>query len=373
MHHFFASLRLRGQPALGLALLLLIGLLGSAQAQDVPAVQAAAPERREALRATIEAAKREGVVSYWDVVIQPETNDALVAAFRKHYGLPSSFAVRYTLSVTTNLITRVEQEVGAGNVTIDVASIASPPWINGLIAAGHVMKYESPEYPAFALAFEAGLGKPGYFAFNGAYTFIPMWSADHRGDFTGKSYRDVIGAVPPGRINLNDATKSATALLTYMGLRSVLGIEFFRDLAKMKPLFIVRSEAMAERLVSGEDLMAFGGMPTRAYQMNERGAHLKLMYPEEGLVLLGQGSFILAKAPHPNAAKLWLDFTLSETGQTILAQREALFSGRSGLKPPLPDYAPPIDTLKLIKMDWNAITTEDLTKAKAEWLSLFNP
>ncbi len=64
---------------------------------------------------------------------------------------------------------------------------------------------------------------------------------------------------------------------------------------------------------------------------------------------------------------------MSETGQTILAQREALFSGRSGLKPPLPDYAPPIDKLKLIKMDWNGITTEDLTKAKAEWLSLFNP
>src|SRR5205807_3800657 len=146
--------------------------------------------------------------------------------------------------------------------------------------------------------------------------------------------------------------KSATALLTYIGLRQVLGVEFFRDLAKMKPFFIVRSEATAERIVAGEDLMAFGGMPTRAYQYNEKGARLHMLFPDEGVVLLGQGSFILAKAPHPNAAKLWLDFTLSEQGQKILSEREALVSGRSGFKSPLPEYAPPIDQLKLIKMDY---------------------
>jgi len=39
----------------------------------------------------------------------------------------------------------------------------------------------------------------------------------------------------------------------------------------------------------------------------------------------------------------------------------------------LPEFAPPIDQLKLIKMDWNSITPDDLRKAKAEWLSVFNP
>lgn len=354
------------------AILLLGGLVTRAVAQDPPAMQAAAPQDREALRATIEAAKREGTVSYWDTIVQPETHEEMSAAFHKYYGLPSGFSVKYTLSATLNLVTRVEQEVGSGNVTIDVASIASPPWISGLVAAGHVMKYDSPEYRAYDLAFDAGLGKPSYFAFNGAYLFVPMWDSDHQ-EFKGKSWKDVLGAVPPGRISLNDSPNSATALLTYIGLRSILDLQYFRDLARMKPAFIVRSEQTAERLVSGQDLMAFGGMPTRAYQYNERGASLKILFPEEGVLLLGQGSFILAKASHPNAAKLWLDFTLSEPGQTILATREALISGRAGFKSPLPDYAPPIDKLKLIKMDWNSITPDDLRKAKTEWLSVFNP
>jgi iron(III) transport system substrate-binding protein len=354
------------------AALCLAWLARPALAQDPPAVQQAGAADRDALRATIEAAKKEGAVSYWDTIIQPETNDELVTAFRKAYGLPSTFAVRYTLSTTLGLVTRVEQEVNSGNVTVDIASIASPPWINGLVAQGHVMKYDSPEYKAYAKAFEAELGKPGYYAFNGAYVFVPMWNADAQ-DFKGKSWKDVLGAVPAGRISMNDGGNSATGLLTYMGLRTIFGLDYFKDLAKMKPAFIVRSEATAERLVNGQDLMALGGMPTRAYQYNDRGANLKFLFPEEGVVLLGQDSFILAKAPHPNAAKLWLDFTLSEEGQQILAKREALISGRSGFKSPLPAYAPSIDSIKVIKMDWDHITQDDIRKAKAEWLSVFNP
>ncbi len=339
---------------------------------DPPAVQAAAASDRDALRARIAAARTEGSVSYWDAVIQPETNTELTEAFRKAYGLPNNFPVKYTLSATLSLVTRVEQEVNSGNVTIDVASLASPPWINGLVAGGHIMQYDSPEYGAFTKAFDAGMGRPGYYAFNGAYMFIPVWSPDHF-NFRGKSWKDLLGAVPPGRMSLNDSPNSATALLTYMGLRTILDLSFFKELAKMKPQFIVRSEQTTERLISGQDLIAFGGTSARAYQYNERGANLKFLLPEEGFVLMGAGSFILTKAPHPNAAKLWLDFTLSETGQMILTKREALISGRSGFKTPLPEFAPSIDGLKLIKMDWTKITADDIRRAKAEWQSVFTP
>src|SRR5690349_6844574 len=72
----------------------LASLLWSAGAfaQDPPAVAAAAADSRDALRARIAAAKDEGAVSYWDAVVQPETNEELTTAFRKTYGLPASFA-----------------------------------------------------------------------------------------------------------------------------------------------------------------------------------------------------------------------------------------------------------------------------------------
>jgi iron(III) transport system substrate-binding protein len=351
------------------ALLVCAGSL-PALAGDPPAVLAAQPAERDALRTEIAAASAEGAVAYWDAVITPETNDELTSTFRKQYGLPASFAVKYTLSATLNLVTRVEQEVNSGNVTMDVVSLASPPWINSLVAGGHVMHYDSPEQAHYEKAFDAGLGRRGWYVPNGAYSFVPGWNGDTL-DFKGKSWKDVLGAVPPGRISTNDAPNSATGLLSYIGLRTILGLDYFKALAKMKPVFIVRSEQTAERLIIGQDMMAFGGSPGRFFQSNEKGANLKFLLPEEGIVLLPAGSFILAKAQHPNAAKLWLDFTLSDAGQAILTKREALISCRSGFVSPLPAYAPAIDDLKLIKIDWGKITQDDIRKAKAEWQNVF--
>jgi iron(III) transport system substrate-binding protein len=357
---------------LGFGFALIVSAPASWAAEEPQAVKEAASAHKDALRAMIAAAAKEGELSYWDTVIQSGTNAALVDAFRKYYGLPSDFKVNYSLSLTTNLVTRVDQELSAGRVTMDVAAIASLPWVHDKVKAGQVMQYESPQYAYYKGAFEKGLGKDGYFAFNGAYVFVPMWNSD-KVNFKGTSWNDVIGAVPSGRMSVGDATKSQTYLATHIGLRTILGPDYFKRLAAMKPLLLVRSEQIANQLVTGQNLFAFSGMPTRAYQVNQAGAKLKFVIPKEGAVLLPQAMFILAKAPHPNAAKLWVDFILSETGQKIMVDKEALMSGRSGFKSPLPEYAPPIESLHVIKIDWDKITTADMQKAREEWQSIFNP
>jgi iron(III) transport system substrate-binding protein len=356
----------------GVAALAAMAFSFQVSAQEPPALQGKSGEEKARLTTLIEGAKKEGAVSYWDSIFQPETNDALTAGFKKHYGLPNSFRVNYTLSVTTALITRVEQELNANQVTIDVAAVASPTWIFELIKAGRVMKYESPEYKNYKAIFDAESGQDGYFAPNGAYMFVPMWNEDTL-KFAGKSYKDALTAVQPGRMSIGDASKSATYVITFAGQRQALGEGFFDELAKRKPPLLLRSEQHAARLVTGEDLMAFHGMPTRAYQVNQKGAKVRFLIPQEGVVMLPQSSFILAKAPHPNAAKLWTDFILSEEGQNIIVKGEALMSARTGFKSPLPDYAPAIDSLKLIKIDWRALSTDQLRKVREDWVKKFNP
>lgn len=361
---------MRGLSWLAVASALVVAV--PAYAQDVPALEGLSEAQASEMKTLIEGARGEGAVSYWDTVIQPATNDALAEAFRTYYGLSDDFEVNYTLSFTGDLVTRVEQELAANRVTIDVASIASPPWSFERAAAGDFVEYKSPQYAHFGQIFDAGLGKDGYFAFNGGYLFVPMWNADSL-DFDGKSYKDVIGAVDPGRISIGDASKSTSYLATYIGQSSVLPPEFFKSLAAMDPPFLRRSEQIASSLVSGETLMAYSGMPTRAYQFNKKGANLKFMFPEEGIVLMPQNTFILRDSPHPNAAKLWVNFVLSEPAQTILAEREALISGRAGFKSPLPEYSPSIDTLKLIKVDWENMPTDALETKREEWANIFAP
>jgi iron(III) transport system substrate-binding protein len=343
-----------------------------ARAQELPALQAVSPADKARILALIDGAKKEGSVAYWDVVIQPETNDALTAAFLKYYGLPSSFKVNYQLLATGNLVTRVEQEIAADRVTVDIAAVGSPPWVFERANKGDALEYDSPQYKFFEQAIANGMGKKSLFAFNGAYLFVPMWDAS-RTNFTGKSWSDVIGAAPAGRITVGDVAKSVAYLATYAGQKSILPPDYFEKLAAMKPSFLVRSEQIAGRVVSGEDVMAFSGMPTRAYQYNQKGANLKFLLPQEGVVLLPQDMFILKKAPHPNAAKLWVDFILSEVGQSVLVKGEAMVSGRAGFKSPLPEYAPAIDTLNVIKIDWEKLSTQELEKLRAEWSGVFNP
>jgi iron(III) transport system substrate-binding protein len=347
-------------------------LAGSLSAHEPPAYSGVSADEKARLTRLIDGATKEGSLTYWDVVIQPETNDALTAAFRRHYGLPNGFPIHYQLLATAPLVTRLEQEINAGRVTVDVASVGYPTWVFERAAGGDVLEYDSPQYRFYADVMSRGLGRKGFFAFNGAYLFVPMWNAD-RLRFDGKSWKDVINAVPSGRMSVGDVSKSAAYLATYAGQREVLGVDYFKAVAAMKPSFLIRSEQIAGRLVTGEDLMAFCGMPTRAYQYNQKGARLKFMMPEEGAVLLPQNMFILAKAPHPNAAKLWVDFILSEQGQTIVVKGEGMVSGRTSFKTPLPEYAPSINSLKLINVDWQGLSEEKLNAMREEWVQMFNP
>ena len=89
--------------------------------------------------------------------------------------------------------------------------------------------------------------------------------------------------------------------------------------------------------------MAFSGMPTRAYQYNQKGAHAEIhaaggrrgaaaaghVHPEKGAASERRQA---VDGLHPVGG-----------GQTILVKGEALISGRSGFKSPLPEYAPAID------------------------------
>lgn len=350
----------------------LVGGIGSTPvfAADAPALQGVAGAARQQLEQTIAAAEKEGSVDYIEVVMASETAEALAAAFRKHYGLGNAFKVNYTHAGTTAAVTRIDQEIAAKRVRTDAASISVPPWVFAHAAAGNIMEYRSPEYKNYRRAFDLKLGKEGFFVMNGGYFFVPMWDTT-RLNFNGKSWKDVVGAVPSGRLAIGNAETSLSVLATYIGVRDLVGVDFFKALAKMKPAIVSQGELAHDRVVTGQDLMSMWGQATHVKRRNARGAHLKLMIPQEGLVLLPQLSFILASAPHPNAAKLWLDFMLSKEGQAIIVDREALVSGREGAPTALAGYDLTIGGLKAAPINWETLREEDLKKAREEWVGIF--
>lgn len=342
----------------------------AANAQEAPALAKASPAEKARLQGLIAEALKEGQLTYLETLIQPATHDVLSAAFRGHFGLPASFKVNHMVMTPGNVITRVEQEERANRVTIDLAALASPAWTFERVREGKVMHYESPQYDAYAKAFDLKIGQKGYFVFNAAYCFVPLWNEDNL-KFTGTSWKDVLTAVPPTRLSMGDPSVSDAALMKYIGERQILGLDYFEELARLKPAFLYKSEIIVSRLVSGEDLMTFSGMPSRAWQVNQKGAKIRWLLPKDGWTLIGQTMHILKAAPHPAAAKLWLDFVLSEEGQTIIGRMEGTASGRASFKPPVEGILPPIEQINAITVDWEKVTPDVMQKYRAEWAGIY--
>jgi len=74
------------------------------------------------------------------------------------------------------------------------------------------------------------------------------------------------------------------------------------------------------------------------------GASMKIVYPAEGTAVIPDGNALIRGAPHPEAAKRFLDFLLSKSVQEMLAQKLSLRSVRMDVAAP-PGLVP-IDKIK---------------------------
>lgn len=327
------------------------------------------PSDRERIRA----AAQEGELNWLDCVAGSDTARVLADRFRREYGLPASFRVNHTLQSSAGLAAVISEEVRAGRVTYDVVTCATPGLFYELLRQGALMRYESPEYRFYNVSRRAGLSEePGYWVSPWAYTFVIAWNPRFVQD-EFRSWRDVLKPAYRGRIVMADPMRSLTYLDSYIGLRKVLDERFFQQLAELQPFFLVRSEDIMSRVVSGEYPIAFWGMPTRAYQAARRGVEIRVAYPQEGAVLLGSPWVIMARAPHPNAAKLWIDFIYGKIGHQMYIINEALSTGRDDMPVPsqLRRFTPPLSEIRSIPMEWRQMTETMRSQAREEFRRLF--
>jgi len=358
---------MRDLLGLGLRWVLLAALLLAVGGTVVAAPGGPADQER------VRAAIREGELNWLDCVAGPDTARVLAERFRRYYGLPPSFRVNHTLQSSAGLAAVISEEVRAGRITYDVVTCATPGLFYDLLRQGALMRYESPEYRFYNASRRAGLTEePGYWVSPWAYTFVIAWNPRLVQD-EFRSWRDILKPAYRGKIVMGDPMRSLTYLDSYIGLRKVLDERFFQQLADLQPFFLVRSEDIMSRVVSGEYPVAFWGMPTRAYQAARRGVEVRVSYPQEGAVLLGSPWVILARAPHPNAARLWIDFIYAKIGHQIYIINEALSTARDDMPVPsqLRKFTPPVWEIQSIRIEWNQMTDATRAQAREEFRRLF--
>jgi ABC-type glycerol-3-phosphate transport system substrate-binding protein len=162
----------------------------SYSASDIPALRDAkdATERAR-VQALIDGARKENVLDWTGIMIEPKHANRIIPGFKEYYGLPD-LKVNYTYGNSTEVISRVNQVVQAGRTPPDIVWLVGWDWFTDLVKQGKLMRYESPYYKEYTLSNKAGNSMPGYWV-SDAYTNNPMWNVkelEKRGVKIGRAH-----------------------------------------------------------------------------------------------------------------------------------------------------------------------------------------
>jgi len=357
--------------ALGLAVVFVSG----AMAAEAPVFEGLSSGERARVQELIAGAEKEGDVVMLTNTMGPDVAQPLFEDFQSFYGL-KNVQLRHTMKRSGSVISTLKQDISAGRNTFDIIQVGSPAFMLELFHRNALMKYESPNYQNFVpevTGLKPGaVAVPGYFISGQVLTFgIVSNTKFVKKDI--KTWEDVLDPKYKGKIIVADILKSATIVNIYGGLRTVLPKSYFEKLAKQDPIFVLSHREIVRKIVAGEKWIGVMNSTNLAYKAAKDGAPLKAILPPGGTVALGYPLAILAKAPHPDAAKLWIDYLHSSRGYMRYLNAKGFTSGlkNAEVSPLIRSFSPPVEALEIIPMDWDKIGPKQVKDWRAEYKKIF--
>ena len=294
-------------------------------------------------QSVVEAAKKEG-----KVVIYGSLESGIMAeiekAFTKKYGIP----IEYFRAASNKTLDRVLTEARVGRTLSDVVVTNSGP-MQLLRTEKIFAKYVSPEserYPDDVKDPE-GLLSPIYrMVIVGILYNTKLVKPGEE----PKSLDDLLTPRWQGKWVMPDPSRHFTTGVWVRNLEQLYGKDwmgFVKKLADAKPILVESFIPAAQKITSGE---AWAGITylKYVYIFGKDGAPLDYVRLPKMLADSHQVG-IQAKAPHPNAGRLFEDFFISREGQEIMA-KEGEFVTAKGLYPPIKD-AEKIKAIPMREMD----------------------
>ena len=256
----------------------------------------------------LEAARREGELVYYASMNVAEAN-AVIGAFEKRYPF---IKVKLNRIGSEKLLTRVLTEARAKKIFADVIQTVEFS-MHIFSRSGILARYTPQANSIYPKEFkEEGFWTTVYYnAYVTAYnTRLVATRA------LPKSYDDLLDPKWKGALMM-EGTKADW----FAGMLQILGqergLKYMRALAKQQPSPREGHELLAQLIVAGEGLFDINIPAASVERMKERGAPIEWKaLGEVPAIMVGIG--LSAQAPHPNAAKVFLDFVLSREGQKLM-------------------------------------------------------
>lgn len=265
-------------------------------------------------------AKEEGTVSIYTSTDAAQSQK-LQDGFTKKYGIK----IAYNDLGTNGTYNQVISEAAATQTTADVVWSSAMDLQMTLIQDGYGAEYASPESGKLP---EWANYKNTLFATTVEPIGVIYNTKALTEDKLPKTYADMITFLKDnkstlqGKVATFDPEKSGSGFLHHSN--DARNRPDFWDLAKAMgddgAKIYSSSGGMKETVVSGENVIAINIIGSYALDWVKESPNLGVHFATDYTPAFSRLALITKDAPHPNAAKLFVDYMLSKEGQSLLAE-----------------------------------------------------
>jgi iron(III) transport system substrate-binding protein len=357
------------------------GLLRTALVGAAAAVagvrRVAAAETPPEWAALVAAAKKEGRVA-----VNTFPGDGYARALKPFAQAYPDIKLEHTSLHSQDFAPRILQERKASSFTWDVVAIPTSTALQVLRPAG----VWDPVRPAIVLpeakddggwegGFERGFSvvkdgalSYGFIAIRGGGVTI---NTDLVKEDQLKTFNDLLDPRWKGKLLLPDVRVMGDTFWPMTAVRLALGDDVIKRLfVDQEPALSRDTRQVAEFMVRGRFPIALGVNPLllKQFQRQGVGKNLKLLrFPEMDTVSFGTTLWLVNRAPHPSAAKLFINWVLTKDAQVAWAREVETNSRRVGVEPGNPEFVLPRGA-KFFQVDAEenlayVVKTQDIAKA----------
>src|SRR5216117_243484 len=293
--------------------------------------------------ARVEAAKKEGKV-VWYTSLALTSSEKVAKLFETAY---PGIKVEVQRTGSQRILQRVMQEMQANLKLVDVIHTSDAGHFVLLKEKKLLMKYTPPAVDAFPPGFKDRDGY--YYGLRATVNVIAYNSKVVPAAEAPRTWKDLLDPKWKGKLVTAHPGYSGVIATHVLALVNLYGWDYWKQLAQNRLMLVQSAVDPSGVVASGERPVAVNGGDYTFYQTKKKGNPVEIVYPKEGVPLVISPSAIAAGAPHPNAAKLFTDFTFSKEVQQVLADTEGLYTGHPEVT--YPTDKPKLGDLRLLPAD----------------------
>jgi len=279
----------------------------------------------------IDGAKKEG-----KLVIYGATDSKAAQPLIKDFNaLYPGIVVEYNDMNSTEVYNRFISESAAGGATADVLWSSAMDLQVKLAADGYAMAYksvEAPKIPGWAMWNDMAYGttfEPAAIVYNKRLVTgaeVPRTHADFAKLIATEKFRDKVTTydIEKSGVGFMFMTQDSHDDPQFGALENAFGAARVRVQSS--------TGTMLERISSGENLIGYNVLGSYALVRAKTDPSLGVVLPKDYTLILSRVQFINKSAKNANAAKLWMDYLLSQRGQTVIANESKLYAIRPDVK-----------------------------------------